>query len=122
MKLKRQGDDVDKGFAEAAAAADVAARRANQTATLDALFELLFRWAGGRGGGPAQHLRATDAWWQRCMPCQGADREPLNCLTLQGAQDVLCVRPGAAGWRCVAAACPRRYLLMHAGLRQLTRP
>lgn len=47
-KQKKQRDEVDKGFMEAQAAADLATRRANQTATLDALFELLFRWGGAR--------------------------------------------------------------------------
>ena len=42
-RARKAKDEVDRSFLEAQAAADVATRRANQTATLGALFELLFR-------------------------------------------------------------------------------
>ncbi|KAL4433583.1 hypothetical protein ABPG75_000024 [Micractinium tetrahymenae] len=42
-KLKKAEDGVDRSFLEAQAAADLAGRRHNQTATVEALFELLFR-------------------------------------------------------------------------------
>ncbi|PSC74530.1 nucleolar complex 3-like protein isoform X2 [Micractinium conductrix] len=42
-RKKAADDDVDRSFLEAQAAADLASRRHNQTATLEALFEMLFR-------------------------------------------------------------------------------
>lgn len=42
-KLKKARDGVDRSFLEAQAAVAMADRRANQTATVEALFELLFR-------------------------------------------------------------------------------
>jgi nucleolar complex protein 3 len=42
-RQKREHDAVDRSFLEAQAAADLASRQANQTATLEALFEMMFR-------------------------------------------------------------------------------
>lgn len=79
-KQRKAGDEVDRAFLESQAAADVASWRANQTATLDALFELLFRVL-------------------KTCSSSGLIRSESEPAVMSGAHPRLCVSgPGGAGY------------------------